>query len=359
MKRLFGIPLCALLCFIAQASIGADATVTASPSESVGFLNAQNRKNNIAVQFSEGYINVDDARLHYVSAGSGKLVVFYHGFPSYWYMWKHQLNALAKDYRVVAIDGLGANLSDKPADINAYKVSNLAHQLHQFIQSISEGEDYILVGHDWGGALSWAYAQRYPDQLQKLIVLNAPPYNLLLEFLATNPEQQQASLYIEKLKSLGRDNNLDTDAAHRMWSRIYVNHVKRGELSEAEGELFKKALAAPGALNGGINWYLANVPAPDQIREADYWPARSGTTAVDSLLIWGGDDRTFVHSMLEAMPDYAPRLQIETLPGVGHSPSLEAPETVNQLIRNFIASEDYPASSYRVPRPMKDTPLER
>lgn len=329
-----------LLWIVPQASNAADSSLVDAPSESVLFLNAQNQLNDVPVQFTEGFADVDGARLHYVTAGSGRLVFFYHGFPSYWYMWKNQLNALAEDYQVVAVDGLGANLSSKPTDVNAYDISNLARQLHVFIQSIAKGQSYSLVGHDWGGALSWAYAQKYPDKLDKVIVLNAPPFNLFLEFLASDPEQQKSSIYVERLKSMSSEKELGLEDGHKMWGAAYSRLIERGMLSIAEGELFKHALASPGALTGGINWYRANVPSPDAIGETDFWPARYSSTPVNSLLIWGGEDRTFVHDMLQVMPKYAPRVQIEVLPGIGHWPSLEAPETVNKLIHSFIETED-------------------
>jgi hypothetical protein len=92
-------------------------------SPSVRFINQQ--ISDPALRFSDHSIDVDGQRLHYVSAGSGKLILFYHGFPSYWYMWKNQLLDLAADYRVVAVDGLGANLSAKPNELAPYHVSAL------------------------------------------------------------------------------------------------------------------------------------------------------------------------------------------------------------------------------------------
>jgi pimeloyl-ACP methyl ester carboxylesterase len=338
MMNFRGAARCFLLCYIVQAPVSAAPATNSDPSESLRALNAQNQDDGIVVKFTEGYITLDDTRLHYVSAGTGKLVVFYHGFPSYWYSWKHQLTALAKDYRVVAVDGLGANLSDKPTDVSAYHISNLARQLQQLTQTLAGQEDYVLVGHDWGGALAWSYAQQYPEGLDKLIVLSAPPTNLLLDLLRSDPAQQEASSYMGRLKAMGREKELGVEEAHLMWNIGYSKLIERGFISPAVGDQFKQALAQPGALDGGINWYRANIPATDAITEADFWPARSASTPVDSLLIWGEEDKTFVPAFLQKLPDYADHLRIEILPGVGHWPSLEAPEKVSDLIREFIES---------------------
>lgn len=310
-----------------------------SSSDSLRFLNAQNHNDDEAPKFTEGYVKAGGSRLHYVSGGRGKLVVFYHGFPSYWYIWKHQLRALAKDYRVIAFDGLGTNLSDKPTEVSAYTVSNLSTQLREAIEELNGQEPYILVSHDWGGAMAWAYAQTNPPGLEKLVVLSAPPYNLFLELLRSDANQRKASQYVEYLKSAEGETRLKANNALSFWKAGgYEKFVDRDLISPAEGELFKAAMARPGAVTGGINWYRANLPLPHIISTDDFWPSQSASTSVDSMLIWGETDRTFVPAFLQQLPNYTEQLQIEILSGVGHTPQLEAPERVNKLIRSFIES---------------------
>lgn len=88
------------------------AETVSAQSPSVEFINQHN--SDPALQFSDHSIDVDGQRLHYVSAGTGKLILFYHGFPSYWFMWKNQLLDLATDYRVVAVDGLAPTYQLNP-----------------------------------------------------------------------------------------------------------------------------------------------------------------------------------------------------------------------------------------------------
>jgi pimeloyl-ACP methyl ester carboxylesterase len=344
MEKIRGVALCLVFCYAAigcttQNSVHSKFITKNIPSESLRFFNAQNLDGNDIPKFTEGYVAVGGNRLHYVSGGSGKLVVFHHGFPSYWYQWKNQLKALANNYRVVAFDGLGSNLSDKPTEVSAYTVDKLTTQLRNAIDKLAGGESYILVGHDWGGALAWAYAQTNPPGLEKLIVLNAPPYNLFLELLRSNPDQQQASQYIKRLKSVEGERRLKENNALGFWKAGgYEKFVARDLISQAEGELFKTAMAQPGAVTGGINWYRANIPSFDDIFEDNFWPSQSASTSVNSLLIWGETDKTFVTTFMEQLPNYADQLRIEILPGVGHTPQLEAPEKVTLLIRDFIES---------------------
>lgn len=306
-------------------------------SESLRFLNTQIQNDDEAAKFTEGYVKAGGSRLHYVSAGSGKLVVFYHGFPSYWYIWKHQLKALAKDYRVIAFDGLGTNLSDKPTEVSAYTVSNISAQLREAIEELNGQKPYILVGHDWGGAMAWAYAQTNPPGLEKLVVLSAPPYNLFLELLRSDADQRKASQYVEYLKSAEGEKRLKANNALSFWKAGgYEKFVARGLISPDEGELFKLAMARQGAVAGGISWYRANLPLPQTITADDFWPSQLARTSVNSLLIWGETDKTFVPAFLQQLPNYTDQLQIEILPEIGHTPQLEAPEKVNRLIRDFI-----------------------
>src|SRR6266567_1001512 len=90
---------------------------------------------------------VNGLRLHYVEAGAGPPVVLLHGFPEFWYSWRHQLPAFAQaGFHALALDLPGYNESDRLADIKAYRVSNLVEILAQFIQQLSG--PVALVGHD-------------------------------------------------------------------------------------------------------------------------------------------------------------------------------------------------------------------
>ena len=107
-----------------------------------------------------------------------------------------QIEALKTRFRVVAIDGPGVNLSSKPQNIELYKLENLALQIDELARHLSGDEPFYLVGHDWGGALAWAYAQRHPQRLHKVVAINAPPANQLIELLASNTEQQKRRLHV-------------------------------------------------------------------------------------------------------------------------------------------------------------------
>ena len=119
---------------------------------------------------------VNGVRLHWVTAGdaSGPLVVLLHGFPDFWYGWRHQLPALAAaGFRVVAVDLRGYNLSERPPRVEDYSRDALADDVAALVAHLG-AERAAIVGHDWGGLIAWHLAARHPGRVARLVVLNAP-----------------------------------------------------------------------------------------------------------------------------------------------------------------------------------------
>src|SRR5215212_8255223 len=102
-----------------------------------------------------GYAQVGGVRLHYAECGAGeRLVLLLHGFPEFWYSWRHQLVALKDRYRVVAPDLRGYNLSDKPSRVEDYRIERLMDDVTGLVRHFGAREAAI-VGHDWGAGLAW------------------------------------------------------------------------------------------------------------------------------------------------------------------------------------------------------------
>src|SRR5688572_19980100 len=102
------------------------------------------------------FAQIGGVRLHYATAGEGeKLVVLLHGFPEFWYSWRHQLVDLSDEYTVVAPDMRGYNLSDKPAGTQDYAVEKLVDDTVGLIRHFGRRQAAV-IGHDWGAAVAWA-----------------------------------------------------------------------------------------------------------------------------------------------------------------------------------------------------------
>jgi pimeloyl-ACP methyl ester carboxylesterase len=133
-------------------------------------------------------------RIHYASLGEGPLVVMIHGFPDFWYSWRHQMESLSRRFQVAAIDQRGYNLSDKPSGVENYDLRLLVGDVAAVIRHLGRDRASV-VGHDWGGLVAWQFAMNLPRMTENLIVLNLPHPNGLLRELRTNREQIANSDY--------------------------------------------------------------------------------------------------------------------------------------------------------------------
>jgi epoxide hydrolase 4 len=306
------------------------------PSPDPAVVHANNIKSG-DIAYTEGYFGKGDNRLHFVEAGNGPLIILYHGFPSFWYSWFDQMEALKTSYRVVAVDGLGAGLSVKPENIEAYRVKRLAAQIDALARHLNGRKRFTLIGHDWGAALAFAYAQAYPKRLNAVIGMSAPPYNQFLNLVRTSAEQQKRSQYMQLFRDVTLDAIRDRKLTELIWQQSYGSLMSRSDLSAEEGELFRTALADPLAINGGMNWYRANMPPVSEISADTYWPVGNAPIRVPALLIWGEADGTFIPDFIDSFAAYAPKSQIVRLPGINHWTSMEKPEIATSAIVDFLA----------------------
>ena len=155
-----------------------------------------------AEEFEHGFVDSDGVKLHYASLGQGPLVVMLHGFPDYWYTWRQQMRALARDHKAVAIDLRGYNLSDKPKGVDNYAMRLLVGDVAAVVRHFGR-EKAIIVGHDWGGAVAWNFAMARPAMTEKLIVCNLPHPRGLARELANNEQQQRNSCHSEEKTDVG------------------------------------------------------------------------------------------------------------------------------------------------------------
>jgi epoxide hydrolase 4 len=308
----------------------------AAPSQSDPAVAHANSIKTGPIGYKQGWYGRGDTRLHYVETGRGPLVILYHGFPSFWYSWFDQMELLKTRYRVVAVDGLGANLSAKPERLGPYHVAALAQQLDGLARHLNGKRKFTLVGHDWGSALAFAYAQAYPQRVNGVAGLSAPPYNLFLDLVRADAGQQARSGYMQNFRSLTLADIKTRNTPAQLFAVGYSGLIQSGAITAAEAELFRYALADPAAINGGMNWYRANVPPFAQISEKDYWPARDVNLPMPTLLIWGNADQTFVPAFLDRFQSAVPHAQVVRIDGMGHWASMENFPSANDALVAFV-----------------------
>lgn len=270
----------------------------------------------------------DGCPLHLMRAGSGPVIVLCHGFPDYWGGWRPQIAALSARFTVIAPDGRGCNLSGKPTDLSAYRLDRLTADIDDILRSEAPGRPVVLVGHDWGGAVAWAYAGAHSDRLAGLCVLSAPHPDILAAALGDDPAQRRASAYMPRLRDPGAEARFEADDYRAL--RGMLNRLKALGLSDdADEAAYIEALSRPGALTGALNWYRAN-PVGDGAKTGATGPV---TCPVE--LLWGTEDEALLPSLAERHRALAPDLVIRMFDGAGHWLQRERAEAVSASIAAF------------------------
>ena len=286
------------------------------------------------------YAHVNGVRLHYASSGHGKLVLFAHGFPEFWYAWKNQLLEFGRDYRAVAPDMRGYNLSDKPAGVDHYQIKFLCEDLRTLAEYLGY-KRFVLVGHDWGGAVAWAFALHLPAYLEKLVVINAPHPALFERELRDNPAQQKASEYMLMLRSPEAEQILSANQSEFLYEGVLSAGVKAGYFSEEDRKAYLDAWSQPGALTGGLNYYrAAHIGPASSAGESVKGNFVSGlselTVKVPTLVIWGEKDPYLLTGNLEGLEGFVSDLTVELISDATHWVVHEKPVLVNHFIREFL-----------------------
>tara|TARA_A100000171_G_scaffold51841_2_gene67607 strand:+ start:21475 stop:22383 length:909 start_codon:yes stop_codon:yes gene_type:complete len=151
-------------------------------------------------EVEHGFVDNDGVKIHYAAMGDGPLVVMIHGFPDFWYSWRHQMDGLKGNYRVVAIDQRGYNQSDKPTGNENYAMPRMVSDIAAVIAHFGV-DKATVVGHDWGGMVAWNVAFRRPELVERLVIMNLPHPNGLNREMTINPDQRANSDYAQRFKA--------------------------------------------------------------------------------------------------------------------------------------------------------------
>ena len=291
--------------------------------------------------FQSQYADVNGIRLHYVSTGQGNLIMFVHGFPEFWMEWQNQLVEFGNDYQAVALDMRGYNLSSKPQDVEAYHAKYLIEDLRALAEHLGH-QKFILVAHDWGGAVAWSAAMRYPEIVEKLVIINSPHPAVFARELLNNPDQQEASQYMLLFRSAKAEHILSENNYAGLINMV-TQFGSKWEMTPAVQLKYIAAWSQPGALTGGLNYYRVSPLYPPaspediaKIKSIQNLPNEMLTVKVPTLVIWGEQDRALLTGNLEGLEEYIEDLTVKRIPDGSHWVSHEQPELVNSLIRDFL-----------------------
>jgi pimeloyl-ACP methyl ester carboxylesterase len=267
----------------------------------------------------QGYADSNGVKIHYVTIGSGPLIVMIHGFPDFWYTWRHQMEGLSDKYQCVAIDQRGYNLSDKPDGVENYDVRLLVGDVIAVIKHLGK-DKAIIVGHDWGGLVAWQVALNAPQFVDRLIILNLPHPRGIGRELAHNPKQQAASEYARNFQKEGAENLIKPEQL-AFW-------VTDPEAKPKYIEAFKRS-----DLKAMLSYYKRNYPR--QPYQED--PSPVVKTQMPVLMFHGLKDPALLSDALNNTWDWMGKdLTLVTIPDAGHFVQQDAADLVTRSMRAWL-----------------------
>ena len=267
---------------------------------------------------THGFAKSGDVKIHYVTAGDGPLLVMIHGFPDYWYTWRKQMPALAKDYQVVAIDQRGYNKSGQPEGAENYSMEKLVGDVKAVVEHFGR-KKATIVGHDWGGAVAWSFAMAHLEMTERLVILNLPHFNGLRRELANNPAQRKASAYARHFQT--------EQAASQLTAEGLTFWVKDPQARAKYVEAFKRS-----SFEGMLNYYKANYPREPYKEEIDTRKVKCSV-----LMIHGLKDRALLAGGLNDTWQWVEKdLTLVTIPQAGHFVQQDAADFVTKQMNNWL-----------------------
>jgi len=276
-------------------------------------------------------VKVNGITLHVVTAGpkDGEPVVLLHGFPEFWYGWKHQIAALADaGYRVIVPDQRGYNQSDKPKGLEQYTIDKLTGDMVALIEAMGHSSANV-IGHDWGAIVAWSLGILYPNRVRKLGILNVPHPVVFQKTVRGNFGQALKSWYVLSFQMPGLPEWMMSRGDYSFAATMIKRSGKPTTFSDADLEKYKAAWRNEGAMTGMINWYRAYVQKPPATPENVRLP-------MPTLMIWGAQDQFLSASMAQPSIDLCDDGKLVMIDDATHWVQHDAHEQVNGLLLDFL-----------------------
>lgn len=283
---------------------------------------------------THGMADIDSGlRLHFVTAGqAARTIVLLHGFPQTWWEWHRVIPALvAGGFRVVAPDYRGAGHSWRPP--GGYDKQTMAQDIHRLLrQHLRIQGPVVLVGHDIGLMIAYAYAQAYRDEVSRLVVMDAPlPGTAVFDSLRTDPRVWHFAFHgardVAEMLVAGRE---------RQYLQAFFNArcFDPSAISEADLEIYTSAYSAPGAMRAGFELYRAF----DRDAEDNRVALRRNGKLTIPVLAMGGATSTSGPLVEEMMREVGEDVAGFRVPGTAHWIAEENPQAFVSAVLEFVGT---------------------
>ncbi|HEX3963272.1 MAG TPA: alpha/beta hydrolase [Trebonia sp.] len=283
-------------------------------------------------------VSANGTRFHVAAAGDGPLVLLLHGFPEFWWTWRHQLTALqAAGYRAAAPDLRGYGDSDKPP--RGYDLITAAADAAGLIRSLGEA-NAVVVGHDWGGLVAWTLAAYFPKAVRRLAIVSmAHPLQLRASVLGSTLRLTRRSGYPLSFQvPMLPERRLMRDGAV---GEILAAWSAPGWPDQESQRVYQRAMRIPPVAHTSLEyqrWFVRSSFRPDGVRYARQ--LRSPVQA-PTLHLHGAADPCVPTALARGAGRYveAP-YRWKVLDGLGHYPHEERPEAVNAELLGWLADSE-------------------
>ncbi|XP_055597676.1 epoxide hydrolase 1-like [Uranotaenia lowii] len=277
------------------------------------------------------FVSVNGIKLHYVENGdpSKPLMLFVHGFPEFWFSWRHQLKEFSKDYWVVAVDMRGYGDSDKPEGLENYKVDDMVQDIKELVTALGR-KKFTLIAHDWGAVIAWEFLARHMDMIDRYICMDAPSQRVFRKLVMSNKTQFKMSWYMFffQMPKLPEFFCRMNDLAN--FDRMFKHHCNLDEI-----EAFKYTFGKKGALTPPINYYRANMGSGRKLVD----PKSIDTPHAPGLYLLGENDHFISKETGPLLMKEFNNLQFKIVPGVDHFLQQHNPSLINKEMRTFLESK--------------------
>jgi pimeloyl-ACP methyl ester carboxylesterase len=265
------------------------------------------------------YVEVDGLKLAYLVGGEGEPVVFVHGWPTYSYLWRHQMSALADSFCVFALDLPGCGDSEKPSDVQ-YSLDFFSDVLNSFLNAMGVGQ-VTLVSHDLGGPISLLWAVRHPERLARLVIMDTMPYPDL-------PWMIRLMLPAARLPGIG----------HLLVSRrglraaLHIGTVGKGVVNDALVAAYDRPYAGEPAARKILLRVLTELDPREMVEIAQ----NLERIAAPTLILWAEKDPSAPLSIAWRLQADIQCATLKTIPNCGHFLTEDQPGEVTQLLLEFL-----------------------
>jgi pimeloyl-ACP methyl ester carboxylesterase len=270
-------------------------------------------------------------RIHYVEAGEGdRAIVLIHGFPQTWWEWRFIIPKLAEaGFRVIAIDYRGAGDSWRPA--TGYDKRTMANDINMLLKEHLQIEKpVIVVGHDIGLMVAYAYAREYRNLTSHLVVVDAPlPGTKAFDTIRTDHRVWHFAFHnvrdLPEMLLAGRE---------RQYLQSFFNYriYNVGAINKDDIDVFTNAYAAPGAMRCGLELYRAFDRDVIDNKES---LKKNGKLSIP-VLAMGGEISTSGPTMKEMMMEVADNVTGVRIPQTAHWVAEENPGVFLSELLNFL-----------------------